>query len=49
MCLQVVFVAHTWIQLPTLHAMCRVTLNPQIDMVTYSSNLQIVFVSSFFS
>ena len=36
------------IQIPTLHGMCRETLNPHIGTVTSNSNLQIVFVSSLF-
>ena len=43
-----IFVAHTGIQKPALHEMCRETLNPHIDMVTSDSNLQIVFVSNLF-
>ena len=40
--------AHTGIQIPTLHEMYRKTLNPHIRTVTSNSNLQNVFVSSLF-
>ena len=46
--LQAFFVVHTGIQIPTLHEMCRETLNPHIGTVTSNSNLQIVFVSRLF-
>ena len=36
------------IQIPTLHEMCRETLNPHISMVTSNSNLQIVLYCIFF-
>ena len=43
------FVAHTGrLQMPTLHEMCRESLNPHVGTVTSNSNLQIVFVSSLF-
>ena len=44
--LQAFLVAHTGIQISTLHEMCRETLNPNIGTGTSNSNLQIVFVSS---
>ena len=34
--LQTLFVAHTGIHIPTLHEMCRETLNPHIE--TFTSN-----------
>ena len=43
-----IFVAHTGIQIPILHEMCREILNPHIGMVTSNSNLQIVLFSSLF-
>ena len=46
--LQTFFVAHTGIHIPTLHEMCRETLNPHIGTVTSNSNLQTFFVSSLF-
>ena len=46
--LQIFFVMRTGIQLPTLHDVCRETLNPHISLVTSNSNLQIVFVLSLF-
>ena len=45
---QTFFMTHTGIQIPTLHKMCRNTLNPRIDTVTSNSNLQIVFVPILF-
>ena len=47
--LQAFFVAHTEIQMPTLHEICRETLNPHIGTVTPNSNLQIVFNRVFFT
>ena len=38
--------AHTGIHIPTLHEMCRETLNPHIG--TSNLNVQVVFVSSLF-
>ena len=38
------FAARTGIQIPTLHEMCRETLNPHIDTGTSNLNVQIVFV-----
>ena len=46
--LEIFFVAHTGIHIPTLHEMCRETLNPHIGTVTSNSNLQTSFVSSLF-
>ena len=48
MCLQTFYVAHTGIHIPTLHEMCRETLNPHIGMATSNSNLQTFFVLSLF-
>ena len=48
MCLQTFFVAHTGIHIPTLHEMCRETLNPHIATGTSNLNIQVVFVSSLF-
>ena len=48
MCLQAFFVACTGIHIPTLHEMCRESLNPHMGTVTSDSNLQIVFISSLF-
>ena len=48
MYLQAFFVAHIGIQIPTLHEMCRETLNPHIGTGTSNLNVQIVFVSSIF-
>ena len=46
--LQTFFVAHTGIHIPTLHEMCRETLNPHIGMGTSNLNVQVVFVWSLF-
>ena len=46
--LQALFVAHTRIQIPKLHEMCREPKNPHIGTVTSNLTLQIVFVSSVF-
>ena len=48
--LQACFMVQTGIQIhvPTLHEMCRETLNPHIGTVTSNSNLQIVFALSLF-
>ena len=46
--LQTFFVASTGIHIPTLHEMCRETLNPQIGTGTSNLNIQVVFVSSLF-
>ena len=43
-----IFVAHTGIHIPTLHEMCRETLNLHIGTGTSNLNVQIVFVSSFY-
>ena len=43
-----IFVAHTGIYIPTLHEMCRETLNPHIGTGTSNLNVQVVFVSSLF-
>ena len=43
-----IFVAHTGILIPTLHKMCRETLNLHIGMGTSNLNVQVVFVSSLF-
>ena len=48
MCLQAFFVACTGIHIPTLHEMCRETLNPHISMSTSNLNMQVVLVSSLF-
>ena len=40
-----IFVAHTGIHIPTLHEVCRETLNPHISMGTSNLNMQVVFVS----
>ena len=42
------FVVHTGIHIPTLHEMCRVTLNPHTGTGTSNLNVQVVFVSSRF-
>ena len=42
------FVAHTGIHIPTLHEMCRETLNPHIGTDTSYLNVQFFFVSSLF-
>ena len=41
--LQTIFVAHTGIHIPTLHEMCRKTLNPHIGMGTSNLKVQVVF------
>ena len=46
--LKAFFLAHTGIHIPTLHEMCRETLNPHIGTGTSNLNVQIVFVSSLF-
>ena len=46
--LQTFFVAQTRIHIPTLHEMCRETLNPHIGTGTSYLNVQVVFVSSLF-
>ena len=46
--LQTFFVAHTEIHIPTLHEMCRKTLNLHIGTGTSNLNVQVVFVSSLF-
>ena len=46
--LQAFFLAHTGMHIPTLHEMCRETLNPHIDTGTSNLNVQVVFVSSRF-
>ena len=46
--LQTFLVVHTGIHIPTLHEMCRETLNPHIGTNTSNLNLQVVFVSSLF-
>ena len=43
-----IFVAHTGIHIPTLHEMCRETLNPHIGTGTSNLNVQVVFASSLF-
>ena len=43
-----IFVAHTGIHIPTLHEMCRETLNPHIGTGTSNFNVQVVVVSSLF-
>ena len=45
---QAFFVAHTGTHIPTLHEMCRESLNPHISTGTSNSNLQTDFVSSLF-
>ena len=44
--LQTFFVAHTGIHIPTLHEMCRETLNPYIRTGSSNLNVQVVFLSS---
>ena len=39
---------HTGIHVPTLHEMCRETLNPLIGTGTSNLNMHFVFVSSLF-
>ena len=46
--LQTFLVAHTGIHIPTLHEMCRETLNPHIGTGTSNLNVQVAFVSSLF-
>ena len=46
--LQTFFVAHTGIHIPTLHEVCRETLNPHIGTGTSNLNIQVVFVLSLF-
>ena len=48
MCLQTFFVAHPGIHIPTLHEMCRETLNPHIGPGISNLNVQVVFVLSLF-
>ena len=43
-----IFVARTGIQIPTLHKMCRETLNLHIGTVTSNLTVQVVFVSSLY-
>ena len=44
--LQTFFVAHSGLHIPTLHEMCRETLNPHIRTGTSNLNVQVVFVLS---
>ena len=46
--LQTFFVVQTGIHIPTLHEMCRETLNPHIGTGTSNLNVNVVFVSRFF-
>ena len=46
--LQAFFVAHTVIHIPTLHEMCRETLNSLFGTGTSNLNVQVVFISSLF-
>ena len=46
--LQTFFVTHTGIHIPTLHDMCRETLNSHIRTGISYLNAQVVFVSSLF-
>ena len=43
-----IFCGAYWDTIPTLHEMCRETLNPHIGMGTSNLNVQVVFVSSLF-
>ena len=44
--LKAFFLAHTGIHIPTLHEVCRETLNPHIGTGTSNLNVQVVFVLS---
>ena len=43
-----IFMERTGTHIPTLHEMCRETLNPHIGTSTSNLNVQVVFVSSLF-
>ena len=43
-----IFVVRTGIHIPTLHEVCRETLNSHIGTGTSNLNVQVVFVSSLF-